>query len=516
MIKNERSDAKSSKRNQLLATFFATIGSFGLGTVLSWPAPTLPQLSAQTCSAECGDHLVLSTEQQSWVAALINFGAFTAGPIAGILMPRYGKKWTMMLLSVPIFIGWLFLIFACNVEMLYVGRFLTGFSGAFSLLAPGYIAEICQVEIRGALASFMQVMTMMGLLSTYTIGTWLDWRRLSAVCSVIPLLVILCLYFIPRSPMFLLSMGLKEEARSSLKFYRGGNVDVTQELLKLQASTEESTNVSTVRAVSLLSNKTYLKPLCISLMLMLLQQFSGIKVISSYIVQIFQNAGSKFDANICSIVVGVIQVTGTSISVLVVDKFGRRRLLILSEMFISIAFCMLGTFFFIQESHLPCPTPETCQDQVVTAETVDNLAWLPLASIVTFAVAYSMGMGPLPWVLNAELFSKEAKATSSSLCASFNWLCSFMVVKFSPSIETVIGASGSYLSFAALAAVGTLLIVITVPETKGRTEEEIKQLFEEQVSDSGDAEGGRVKIQNTEECDQDLLKPLVKERTIEI
>ena len=278
----------------------------------------------------------------------------------------------------------------------------------------------------------------------------------------------------------------------------------------LEASTEESQFVSTVGFRSILTNKTYFKPLCISLMLMLLQQFSGIKVISSYIVQIFQNAGSKFDANICSIVVGVIQVTGTSISVLVVDKFGRRRLLILSEMFISIAFCMLGTFFFIQESHSSCPTPETCQDQVVTAETVDNLAWLPLASIVTFAVAYSMGMGPLPWVLNAELFSKEAKAPSSSLCASFNWLCSFMVVKFSPSIETLIGASGSYLSFAALAAGGTLLIVLTVPETKGKTEEEIKQIFEQTIS--VDAESSS----NREECDQELVTPLVKDRTIEI
>ena len=72
-----------------------------------------------------------------------------------------------------------------------------------------------------------------------------------------------------------------------------------------------------------------------------------------------------------------------------------------------------------------------------------DLAWLPLASIVTFAVAYSMGMGPLPWVMNAELFSIESKA-SSSLCASFNWLCSFLVVKFSPTLESMIGASGSY------------------------------------------------------------------------
>ena len=391
-------EAKSCKRTQFLATFIATIGSSGLGTVLSWPAPTLPQLSASSCSAECDHHLVLSIEQQSWVTALINFGAFTTGPLTSVLMPRYGKKWTMMLLSVPIFIGWILLICATSARMIYIGRFLTGFAGAFSMLAPGYIAEICEVECRGSLASFMQVVTMLGLLTTYTIGTWLDWRSLSLVRSIIPLLVIVCLYFLPRSPMFLLTKNQRKEAMSSL------------ELLQMETSTKQSQNAATLD----------LKPISIGLMLMLLQQFSGIKVISSYIVQIFQNAGSKFDANICSIVVGVIQVTGTSISVLVVDKFGRRQLLIISEMFISISFCMLATFFFIQERHSPCPAVEACKDQVVTAETIDNLAWLPPASIVTFAVAYSMGMGPLPWVLNAELFSKEAKTASSSICGLLN------------------------------------------------------------------------------------------------
>jgi len=498
-------EVSTSRRGQFLATFCATIGSFGLGTVLSWPAPTLPQLSAQTCSGDCEGLLILSVEQQSWVAALLNFGAFTAGPVAGILMPRYGKKWTMMLLSLPILVGWFFLIFAINVEMLYVGRFLTGFSGAFSMLAPGYIAEICEVEIRGSLASFMQVMTMMGLLFTYTIGTFLPWRHLSAVCSVVPIIVVACLSFIPRSPSFLLSRGWKEDARSSLLFFRGKDFDISKEMMEIESSVNNGVKNEGIKIFKILSNTTYLKPLCISLMLMLLQQFSGIKVISSYIVQIFQNAGSKFDANICSIVVGVIQVTGTSISVLVVDKFGRRRLLILSEMFISIAFCMLGIFFYIQESHSPCPSPDACHNQFVTAETVDNLAWLPLASIVTFAVAYSMGMGPLPWVLNAELFSKEAKVSSSSLCASFNWMCSFMVVKFSPSLETLIGASGSYLTFAALAAGGTLLIVMTVPETRGKTEEEIKQFFKEP---SQDPERADIKG-DSDKSDNDANKPLI-------
>lgn len=487
-MKIERPPVKASKRTQLLATLFATIGSFGLGTVLSWSAPTLPQLDLEThglCDHDIGEGeglcLRLTRDQQSWVASLLNFGAFTAGPISGLLMPRCGKKVTMMLLSVPIFAGWLCLILADTVWLIYIGRFLTGFSGSFSMLAPGFISEICQVEIRGSLASIMQVMTMLGLLFTYTIGTFLDWRMLSLVCSCVPVICVICLSMIPRSPSFLLASGDKMRARSSLQYYRGPDFDVNKEFVELEHSVLKSQAEAKSGIIRILTKTTYVKPLALSLMLMLLQQFSGIKVINSYIVQIFQNAGSKFDANICAIVVGVIQVTGTSISVLVVDKFGRRKLLILSELFIGFAFCMLGSFFFVQEYY----------NHITT-----DLAWLPLASIVTFAVAYSMGMGPLPWVMTAELFSKEAKATSSSLAASFNWLCSFLVVKFSPTLEALIGASGSYLLFAGLAFLGTLLIWVTVPETRGKTEEEIARHFMGRAS--SDTEGGAKIIEEEE------------------
>lgn len=163
--------------------------------------------------------------------------------------------------------------------------------------------------------------------------------------------------------------------------------------------------------------------------------------------------------------------TGTSVAVLVVDRVGRRKLLILSEFFISVSFCMLGSFFLLQEQGSFSP------------------AWLPLASLVLFAVAYSLGMGPLPWVLNSELFSREAKSMSSSLGAASNWLCSFLVVKFAPSLEAAVGTGTTYLAFAGLAAAGTLLIVVAVPETRGRTEEEVAKLWGGEVPGPAPSKG---------------------------
>jgi hypothetical protein len=303
-------------------------------------------------------------------------------------------------------------------------------------------------------------MTMLGLLFTYTLGAFLPWRWLAWVCLAVPLLALPCLALLPRSPAFLLQNGRRAEARAALAFYRGtGPAAVEAELARLEAELGREGAGVTLGVPAILASARYRRPLGLAVLLMMMQQFSGIKVISSYIVQIFHNAGSEFNANICSIVVGVIQVTGTSLAVLVVDRCGRRKLLILSELFIAVAFCMLATFFLLQEQGSFSP------------------AWLPLASLVLFAVAYSLGMGPLPWVLNSELFAREAKSASSSCGAAANWLCSFLVVKFAPSVEAAIGTGVTYLAFAGLAAAGTLLIAVAVPETRGLTEEEVAAMW---------------------------------------
>ena len=177
------------------------------------------------------------------------------------------------------------------------------------MLAPGFIAEICEVEVRGSLASFMQVMTMLGLLFTYAIGAVMDWRDISLISAIFPVASVLCLALIPRSPVFLVSQGDISGARSSLQFYRGKCYDVTREItgnnpapprLKftfgisdLEKSFLETKNLSKTGIMDIFCQAVYRKPLLLSAMLMLMQQFSGIKVINSYIVQIFQNAGGK-------------------------------------------------------------------------------------------------------------------------------------------------------------------------------------------------------------------------------
>ena len=181
---------------------------------------------------------------------------------------------------------------------------------------------------------------------------------------------------------------------------------------------------------------------------------------------------------------------GTFATALVIDKFGRRILLIISDLFICISMVGVAVFFTLYETCDECEETTTVMTTLasttttagvevfVAKSTVDNVGFLPLASLMVFIAAFSLGFGPIPWILNNELIPPEARAFSSSFATSFNWIISFLVAQFIPTIGDAIGASFCYYGFSAIALAGTVFIVFFVPETKGKSEEDISKLFD--------------------------------------
>ena len=204
-------------------------------------------------------------------------------------MTRVGKKWTMIILSLPFIVGWILIMLAENTPMLYAGRLLTGFSGgAFGLLAPSYTFEISEPSIRGALGSLQQLIATLGVLFVTVVGKFVAWRVLSGILLVFPILMAVVMFFMPESPVYLISKGRHSEAKKSLLFLRGPHIDVEPELQTIVQTVEDSKKVESVGAVSLVTNKGYLVPILFSMAVMFLQQFSGVNAVVSYAVQIFQ------------------------------------------------------------------------------------------------------------------------------------------------------------------------------------------------------------------------------------
>lgn len=172
-------------------------------------------------------------------------------------------------------------------------------------------------------------------------------------------------------------------------------------------------------------------------------------------------------------------------ALLLVEKFGRRILLVMSALLMCVSLVALGVFFYIENNqecpqlhNLPINVKASCSGGgQFSPDLVQDLGWLPLVSLMLFVFAFSIGFGPLPWVLNGELFPTEAKALATSTASAFNWLCAFFVSKFALNLDTALGTAGTYWLYAVICAAGTAFCALVVPETKGKTSDEMKQYF---------------------------------------
>ena len=300
-----------------------------------------------------------------------------------------------MVLSLPLAGGWLLLSQARTFPTLLAGRLLTGFAGgAFLLAAPAYSEEIAHPRHRGALASLAQLLLTLGILFV-NVNCRTDWRLLSGVCAAFPLLLLLVMVWMPRSPVHLVTCGKVEEARAALRWLRGaGWPGVEEELARLQE--EVVGRVADVGPVGLWRRREHRLPCLLSLALMALANLSGVDYILSYSTVIFQSSGTSIDPCISSILIGVVMVAGTLVTIFTIDKFGRKILLVISSIFICISTLGVGLHFHLGE---------TCGDACGLA---DQLSWLPLASLLLFILMISIGLGPVPWVMNIELMPPES------------------------------------------------------------------------------------------------------------
>lgn len=176
---------------------------------------------------------------------------------------------------------------------------------------------------------------------------------------------------------------------------------------------------------------------------------------------LFQEAGSELEPSTATIIVGVIQVVITFISTLVVDRLGRRILLMISGGVMAICTLLLGVYFYL------------------STETDDStdLGWLPLTSVCVFIVAFSLGYGPIPWMMVGELFAPQIKGFASSLSCVLNWLLAFLVTRFYSDLKDAFSTQATFWIFAVISAIGTVFVFFIVPETKGKTLDEVQRVL---------------------------------------
>lgn len=431
---------QSDKFPQFLAAFLATLSAVAAGSSIAWTSPTLPLLIQDG---------KITKDEGPWVGSLLTLGAFVGALPAGTIANKIGRKTLLLSVSVPLIAAWGLIILVSNVWGLYVGRALTGVCvGVVSVAAPMYLSEIAENSIRGTLGTFFQLQLTVGVFVAYIVGLVKDAFFISVILSTLPIVFACTFVCMPESPIYLMSKQRKEDAQNSLQWLRGKNCAIDAELTEMRISANRSAAEDKASIADLFSSRITLKALCITLGLMVFQQMSGINAVIFYSQNIFQSVGSALDPTVATIIVGAVQVLATYTSSLLIERAGRRFLLILSDSVMTLCLLVLGGYFYMTAHHFD----------------VSHVRFLPLVVVTLFIIVFSLGFGPIPWVLMGELFPSKLKGASSGLAASFSWLLGFVVTK----TFTDMNSPFTYWFFGVVSLVGTIFVTLCVPETKGK------------------------------------------------
>lgn len=386
-------------------------------------------------------------------------GALVGGLCGGTSIEYLGRKWTILLTNILFLTAWTVSYFAQDYTYLYASRVITGASvGIASLTLPVYLAETVQPEVRGTLGLLPTAFGNIGILVCFLFGTVYRWQELALIGAILSLPFLILIWFIPETPRFLISKGKEEKSRGALQWLRGSETDIDKEfheLLKLQKDSDDQNE-----SVLVLFSKNNLKLLAIVLGLMFFQQLSGINAVIFYTTKIFKDAGTSLDESICTTIVGVVNFISTFIAAVLVDRLGRKVLLYISSVSMILSLSVLGAYFFLQNG------------QVVD---VKPFGWLPLIASVIYVLGFSLGFGPVPWLMMGEILPSKIRGPAASVSTAFNWTCTFAVTKaFLPLIEAI-GSHYAFWMFAVIVAVGLVFTILFVPETRGQSLADIER-----------------------------------------
>ncbi|KAI2664377.1 Solute carrier family 2, facilitated glucose transporter member 8 [Labeo rohita] len=472
LVNDEQTDEDRSEQDAYLdkvkngklfmATFAAVLGPLSFGFVLGYSSPAIPELRKIQDS-----RLQLSTEEASWFGSVVTIGAAFGGLLGGWIVEKIGRKLSLMFCALPFISGFTIIIAAQNHWMLYLGRVLTGLaSGVTSLVVPLYISETAHERVRGTMGSCVQLMVVTGIMGAYLTGLFLDWRWLAITSSVPPTLMLVFMCFMPETPRFLLCQGKRREAEEALRFLRGPDAPAEWECARIEEAYKNE-------------DPGVYKPLGIGIMMMLLQQFTGINAIMFYAETIFEQAHFK-SSDVATVIVAATQMLFTAIAAAIMDKAGRKVLLILSGVIMCVSEAVFGVYFkltVMKHNNSSLTSVLTEAQGSLGEQPPTDLAWLAVGSMGLFIAGFALGWGPTPWLVMSEIFPTRVRGLGSALCVLTNWTCAFIVTKTFQNLMDAITSAGTFWMFSGLCALNVVFTAIFVPETKGKTLEEIQARF---------------------------------------
>ncbi|KAF5287670.1 hypothetical protein FQR65_LT12200 [Abscondita terminalis] len=419
------------------------------GCNFGWTSPYIPFLLSEESSIR------LTDEEGSWIAVIYLIAGLCGAITSAFTSNVFGRKPTLIFASAIFVVSWLMLTFASTYAELLVVRFIAGGNeGLIFVTATAYLAEIADKKIRGFFCSLISVASITGVLIINILGSRLTIRDSSLVCMTLPITFLLIFIWMPESPHYLLAKGKAEIARKCLAKIRP-LAEIEEELADISKSVEED---KTVKFTDLFLSKTYRINLLIVMGLQSFQQLSGICAIIFYAQTVFEETTNALSPLTAVVILHSVEIIVSFISSVLIDKIGRRPLLISSITVAALTLLVVGAYFLIIEEFIKTKIFE----------------WLPISCLVVFIVVYSIGLQTIPTFIAGEIFPTNLRTHAVAFSNVFYFLAAFVVSKFFQVTKDVYGMNVSFLTFSACSFLGLIFIIYFVPETKNKSLREIQ------------------------------------------
>ncbi|XP_050294867.1 facilitated trehalose transporter Tret1-like [Anthonomus grandis grandis] len=447
---------------QYFAAVFGSLSILSSEMHFGWPSSSLPQLTNN------GTYFIQVTkEESSWLAVGIFPGIVFGAILSNFLADKLGRKKIILLCALPLFISWATLAMANCFYVMFLARFLGGMGGGLSFsTVPMYLGEISEPQIRGFLSSLCPIFVVTGILLINLFGIYLPINECALWASSIPLLMFCTFFWMPESPVFLMTCGKYEQAVSNLKMLRGKEegekeyVRLTKDLTETMQ--EQKKGPSTF--LDLFRVPVNRRALIIALGLRSVQQFCGSTAITFYCKSIFEEFGGIISGNSGTIIYFSLQMVLTIATSLVVDKFGRRPIFIVSLLGTTITLFMISIYLVIKEH---------------TDWDLTSASSVPILGLLLNIVFFSIGVRNVPLLVMSEIFHPKIKPLALCFGTIYYGILAIVVTKFYNLTNELVEMACPMFVFAFLCLICLVVYYFFVPETKGKTLEDIQRMLSE-------------------------------------
>ncbi|KAG5880029.1 hypothetical protein JTB14_034838 [Gonioctena quinquepunctata] len=449
---------------QFYASILATMISITDGMTMGWTAPMTPYFTSEK------SHIKMSLEEVESMETYLLVGCLLALPATIYSVDTFGRKRSLILSCALLIMSWMVIIVAPRVGYIYAARAFqgAGINMAF-VAAPMYVGEIAQTNYRGSLASMTLLMIIAGFLLVYSIVPFAPYYASPVVAMAILLTQILLFSFMPETPYYLIIKNRLIEAEESLKFFRGQS-EVSDEFKDIVKTIGDERKEKKAALKALFQVSSHRKAFIIVILLTTAQPFGCHEIILMNLHEILNEAGPTYvESTVAAIIFASLALVAALASTAMVDRLGRKTLLLTSTVLTGISLTVLAIYFNL----------------LYIGQNVSSVSWIPTVSVMTYALFYKVGLGIIPIVYTTEIFAPKVKSLGMTLSDGSYMTASILSLQLFFHLKKSFGMHVPFYTFAGWTFLISLFIHFYVPETKGRTLEEIQQILRGEKFGSG-------------------------------